>query len=68
MSKRDEFAEAGLTPIGGDKPQVYETTFRMPELTMLRLRRVYAETYADHELSWNKWLLSMTERGVRVTT
>ncbi len=48
-----------------DEPEeIYETTFRMPELTMLRLRRVYAETYADHELSWNKWLLSMTERGV----
>ena len=43
---------------------LYETTFRMPELTMLRLRRVYAETYKEHELSWNKWLLAQIEKGL----
>ena len=51
-----------------DKTDPYKTSLRMPELTMLRLRRAYAETYKDHELSWNRWLLDMIERGVRYTS
>ena len=44
---------------------MYKNTIRMPAVTYRRLRRIYSSSFVDHQLSWNKWLVTLLETGVK---
>ena len=41
------------------KPTHAETKLRMPQALMAELREQYAQSYAQHRLSFNGWLLHL---------
>jgi len=41
------------------KPSHAETKLRMPQALMAELREQYAQTYPQHRLSMNAWLLML---------
>lgn len=40
-------------------------TLRLPEELFTRLREEHAQSYPEHRLSFNRWLLALIERGLR---
>ena len=50
-------ADKPLLRGGKVRPTHAETKLRMPQALMKELREEYAQTYAEHRLSFNAWLL-----------
>ena len=46
------------------KPTHAETKLRMPQAQMKELREQYAQTYAEHRLSMNTWLVRLLLQGL----
>ena len=44
--------------------QDYQQTLRLNSEQRDRWKEVYAQTYPQHRLGWNSWLLAMVEAGI----